>query len=127
MRREQIMTKPGVYFIVDLAIDDGKLDQFQTIADSMSAGTQEEPGALAYEFYLDAAQRHCRLIEIYSDSNAALAHCKGRVVQQLVPQLLAVSSLTGFSVYGDLDAETAGVLTEGGAQLVQTWRGFNRF
>src|SRR4051812_29415050 len=117
MRREQ-MTKPGVYFIVDLAIDDGKLEEFQTIAGSMAAGTHEEAGAQAYEFYLDAAQRHCRLIEIYSDSNAALAHCKGRVVQQLLPQLLSVSSLTGFSVYGDLDAETAGVLTEGGAQLL---------
>ena len=121
------MTKPGVYFIVDLAIAEGKLGEFQTIADEMVAGTQTEPGALAYEFYLDADRRQCRLIEIYSDSDAALAHCKGRVVQQLVPKLLGVSALAGFAVYGELSAETAEILAGAGAQLFTTWRGFNRF
>jgi quinol monooxygenase YgiN len=121
------MTKPGVYFIVDLTIAEGRIDEFQAIAEEMVAGTQTEPGALGYEFYLDADRRQCRLIEIYSDSDAALSHCKGRVVQQLVPKLLTVSSLTGFSVYGDLSAETAEILTQGGAQLFKTWRGFNRF
>ena len=121
------MTKPGVYFIVDFAIAEGKLAEFQAIADDMVAGTQTEPGALAYEFYVDPSQQQSRLIEVYADSNAALAHCQGRVVQELVPKLLGVSSLTGFSVYGDLSPETADVLTEGGAQLFKTWRGFNRF
>ena len=121
------MTKPGVYFIVDLNIADGRADEFQAIAEEMVAGTQEEPGALGYEFYVDEDQKECRLIEIYSDSDAALAHCKGRVVQQLVPKLRGVSSLAGFSVYGDLTAETADILTQGGAQLFKTWRGFNRF
>ena len=121
------MTKPGVYFIVDLAIADGKLQAFQTIAQSMVEGTQQEPGALAYEFYLDSDEKHCRLIEIYSDSDAALAHCKGRVVQELVPKLLEVSSLTGFSVYGDLSAEAAQLLKQTGAQLYSSSCGFNRF
>lgn len=121
------MTKPGVYFIVDLIITEGKVDEFQSIAEEMVAGTQEEAGALGYEFYLDAAARNCRLIEIYADSNAALVHCQGRVVQQLVPRLLTVSNLTGFSVYGDLNAETAEILTQSGAQLFKTSRGFNRF
>ena len=121
------MTKPGVYFIVDLTIAEGKATEFQSIADEMVAGTQTEAGALAYEFYLDETQRQCRLIEVYSDSDAALAHCQGQVVQQLVPKLLGVSSLTGFSVYGDLTSETAEMLTQGGAQLFKSWRGFNRF
>jgi quinol monooxygenase YgiN len=121
------MTKPGVYFIVDLTIVEGRVDEFQAIAEEMVAGTQTEPGALGYEFYLDADRRQGRLIEIYSDSDAALAHCKGRVVQELVPKLLSVSSLAGFSVYGDLSAEAADVLTQGGAKLFQQWRGFNRF
>jgi len=121
------MTKPGVYFIVDLAIAAGKLDQFQAIAEDMVAGTREENGAVAYEFYLDAEQQRCRLIEIYSGSDAALAHCQGRVVQELVPKLLGVSTLTGFAVYGDLSAEAAELLTQVGAQLFTTWRGFNRF
>jgi quinol monooxygenase YgiN len=121
------MTKPGVYFIVDLAITEGKLEQFNETAESMVAGTLEEAGALAYEFYLDTAQRQCRLVEIYSDSEAALSHSKGRVVQELVPKLLEVSAITGFSVYGDLSADAAELLTQMGAQLFKTWRGFNRF
>jgi quinol monooxygenase YgiN len=121
------MTKPGVYFIVDLAITDGKVEEFQAIAKTMVAATQEEAGALAYEFYIDAKQRQCRLIEIYSGSDAALAHSKGRVVQELVPKLLEVSAITSFSVYGDLSAEAADLLTQMGAQLFQTWHGFNRF
>ena len=121
------MTKPGVYFIVDLAIAEGKVDEFERIARDMVAGTQTEPGALGYEFYLDADRRQCRLIEVYSDSDAALTHCKGHVVQQLVPELLGVSSLAGFSVYGDLTSEAAETLTNGGAQLFKQWQGFNRF
>jgi quinol monooxygenase YgiN len=121
------MAKPGVYFVVDLAVADGKLEAFQTIAQSMVEGTQQEPGALAYEFYFDSSQEQCRLIEIYADSDAALTHCKGRVVQELVPKLLEVSSLTGFSVYGDLNAETAELLTQVGAQLYSSSCGFNRF
>jgi len=121
------MTKPGVYFIVDLAIADGKLEAFQAIAQSMVEGTQQESGALAYEFYFDRSQKQCRLIEIYSDSDAALAHSKGRVVQELVPKLLEVSELTGFSVYGDLSTEAAELLTQIGAQLYSSSCGFNRF
>ncbi|HXI26750.1 MAG TPA: antibiotic biosynthesis monooxygenase [Pyrinomonadaceae bacterium] len=117
------MTKPGVYFIVDLAIAGGKLEAFQTIAQSMVEGTQQEPGALAYEFYFDNSRKKCRLIEIYSDSDAALA----RVVQELVPKLLEVSSLTGFSVYGDLTTEAEQLLTQIGAQLYSSSCGFNRF
>jgi len=121
------MTKPGVYFIVDLAIGDGKLEAFQTIAQNMVEGTQQEPGALAYEFYLDSSQEQCRLIEIYSDSDAALAHSKSRVVRELVPKLLEVSALTRFLVYGDLSDEAAQLLTKIGAQLYSSSCGFNRF
>src|SRR5689334_19953517 len=115
------MTKRGVYFIVDLAIT-GRVDEFQQIANDMVAGTQTEPGALGYEFYLDADRNQCRLIEVYADSDAALKHCQGPVVQQLVPRLLGVSTLTGFSVYCDLSAEAAAILTEGGAQLFTQWQ-----
>lgn len=121
------MEKPGVYFIVDLALAESKLDAFQAIAEEMVSVTQEEPGALGYEFYLDADQVQCRLIEVYADSDAVVAHIKGRAVQELVPKLLEVSALTGFSVYGALSTEAADMLTQVGAKLFSTWRGFNRF
>ena len=121
------MTKPGVYFIVDVAITEGKIEEFKAIAAEMVVGTQNEPGALAYEFYFDATQRQCRLIEVYLNSEAALAHCNGPVVRELVPKLLTASTIVGFSVYGDLSNETAEILTQTGAKLFTTWQGFNRF
>jgi quinol monooxygenase YgiN len=121
------MTKSGVYFIVDFAIPAGQFEEFQSVAAEMVTGTQSEPGALAYEFYPNAEGTHSRLIEVYADSVAALLHTRGRVVQELVPKLLNVSSLSGFSVYGDLTAECAEMLTRGGATLFNTRQGFNRF
>ncbi len=121
------MTKPGVYFIVDLAIAESQLDAFQAIAEEMVQVTKQESGALGYEFYLDPDQGQCRLIEVYADSDAVVAHVKGRAVQELVPKLLELSTMTGFSVYGDLSPEAANMLTQVGAKLFKTWRGFNRF
>jgi len=40
------MDKSLVYFAVDLAISDGKLDQFERVAREMAAGTPKEEGAL---------------------------------------------------------------------------------
>jgi len=42
------MSKGRVRFNVDLTINEGKLDAFQGIAQTMIAGTQKEPGALGY-------------------------------------------------------------------------------
>jgi quinol monooxygenase YgiN len=44
------MSKQMVQFNVDLTINEGKLDAFRNIAEAMTAGTQKEPGALAYEW-----------------------------------------------------------------------------
>src|ERR1700682_5804750 len=94
-----------VRFTVDLAINDGKLDQFASVAQEMITGTLKEPGALAYEFFLSADRRRCLLLETYADANAVLAHMKGSVVQGLVPKLLETSIINSFEVYEDPGAE----------------------
>lgn len=82
------MSKQTVRFNVNLTIHPGKLEAFQSIAQTMIAGTQKEPGALAYEWHFSTDRKQCRLIETYSDTNAVLAHVNGPVVQQLVAKLL---------------------------------------
>src|ERR1700682_6494490 len=98
-----------VRFTVDLAISDGKLDQFDNIAKEMIACTLKEPGALAYEFFLSADHKRCLLLETYVDANAVLAHMKGSAVA-LVPKLLETSSINSFEVYGDPGPEAAKIL-----------------
>jgi len=90
------MSKQAVQFNVDLTINEGKLDAFRGIVQAMIAGTQKEPGALGYEWYLSGDRKRCRIVENYKDADAALAHMTSAGVRELVPKMLEVSSLNRF-------------------------------
>jgi quinol monooxygenase YgiN len=109
--------KTTVRFTVELDIADGKFDDFGHIARTMADRTKAEPGALEYDFYISDDRKHCRLLEAYTNAEATLAHLKGPVVQEMVPQLLSVSTLTRFQVYGDPGAEAARILGGLGAAI----------
>src|SRR5580704_12705738 len=109
--------EPTVRFTVELDIAGGKFDDFGHIARTMGVLTKAEPGALEYDFYISDDRKRCRLLEAYANAEATLAHLKGPVVQELVPQLLSVSSLTRFEVYGDPGAEAAEMLGGIGAAI----------
>jgi quinol monooxygenase YgiN len=114
-----------VRFTVDLAITDGKLDQFDSIAKEMIVCTLKEPGALGYEWFLSADHKRCLLLETYVDANAVLAHMKGSAVA-LVPKLLETSSINSFEVFGDPGAEAAKILAGVGAEIFPLWQGLGR-
>lgn len=120
------MDKNMVRFTVDLAINEGKFNQFESIVRAMIAGTLKEAGALGYEWFLSADRKRCRLLETYADANAVLAHCSGPVVQELVPKILETSTISGFEVYGDPGPEAAKMLAGIGAEIFPLWRGLGR-
>jgi quinol monooxygenase YgiN len=120
------MVKQTVLLAVDLIIKDGKLDEFEGIAQEMVAGTQKEPGTLGYDWFLSADRKKCRLIETYADANAVLAHFNGPVVQVLVPKLLGTASLAGFEVYGDPGTKAREMLAGFGAEMFEFRRGLGR-
>lgn len=115
------MPNTKVHFIVDLAIHEGKLANFESTVASMVAGTEKEPGALTYDWFLSKDRKQCRLIETYADANAASAHANGPVVQSLVPKMLENSTLTGFKVYGDPGPQAAEILAKVGAEIIPQW------
>ncbi len=115
-----------IQFTVSFAIHEGKFEAFEALAKNMSDGTQQETGAAVYEFFLSSDQTQCRLVERYADANAVQAHLAGPVVQQLVPQMLELSDLTGFEVYGDPGSDAAKVLGAVGAHIYDRWQGFSR-
>ncbi|MFZ0418619.1 MAG: antibiotic biosynthesis monooxygenase [Candidatus Sulfotelmatobacter sp.] len=117
------MTNPKVHFVVSLAINDGKLAQFQSVAQEMIAGTVKEAGALGYEWFLSADRKRCRLVETYVDPDAVLAHMSGPVVRNLVPKMLETASLSSFEVYGDPGAEAGKTLAGIGAEIFPFWHG----
>ena len=86
---------------VSLTIHDGKLDEFQRLAQEAVAVARKEPGTLAYEWYLSADGKQCRLVEVYADAEATLAHFLGPAVQEIVPKIAQHASISGFDIYGD--------------------------
>jgi quinol monooxygenase YgiN len=120
------MSQNEVIFDVGFAVNEGKLEAFQRIAEEMRAGTDKEAGTQAYEWYFSKDRTRCHLIEIYSDAHAVLAHMHGPAVQKLVPKLLELASVTGFEVFGDPGAQSTEILTKLGAEIFQFWRGISR-
>jgi quinol monooxygenase YgiN len=115
-----------VRFTVDLTINAGKFDTFESIAQAMIAGSQKEPGTLGYDWCLSGDRKRCRLVETYVDANAVLAHLTGPVVQELVPKLLEASSLSGFEVYGNPGPKAAQMLAGLRAEIFELWHGLSR-
>jgi quinol monooxygenase YgiN len=119
------MTKQSVYFVVSFKVNDGKLDAFKETAQAMIAGTQQEPGALGYEWHFSDDHKGCRLLETYADQAAVQAHISGKAVQ-MIPKLLESSNVSGFEVYGNPGPEAAKTLKGSGAELFEFWRGLAR-
>jgi quinol monooxygenase YgiN len=120
------MVKHMVRFTLDLTIGAEKFEKFEDIAQAMIAGSQREPGTLGYDWCLRGDRKRCRLVETYADADAVLAHLTGPVVQELVPKLLATSSISGFEVYGDPGPKAAQMLTGFGAEIFEPWHGLSR-
>lgn len=117
------MNADKVHFVIDLAIHEGKFDEFAATLKLMTEGTAREPGALVYEWYLSDDRRRCRLLETYVDAAAMRQHMASHVVQELVPKLLTFSTIERFEVYGAPDAESAAGLRSMGAQIYSHWHG----
>jgi quinol monooxygenase YgiN len=120
------MLKQAVRFTVDLTINEGRVDEFEGIAQAMIAGTQKEPGALGYDWCLSSDRKRCRILETYADTNAVLAHLRGPVVQEFVPKILKASSISRFEVYGDPGPEASRMLAGFGAEIFELWHGLSR-
>jgi quinol monooxygenase YgiN len=115
-----------VHFNVSLTIREGKYAAFEETAMAMIAGTQKEPGALGYEWYLSGDRKSCRLLETYANAEAALAHCTGPVVRDLVPKLLESASVSAFEVYGDSGPQVTAMLAGFGAGFFAFQHGLGR-
>jgi quinol monooxygenase YgiN len=115
-----------IHFNVSLNIQEGKLAAFEETAIAMIAGTRKETGTLGYEWYLSSDRRSCRLLETYANADAALTHCTGPVVRELVPRLLESASVTTFEVYGDPGPQVTAMLAGFGAGFFGFHRGLGR-
>ena len=95
------MAEQVVRLTVDFAVSSEQLEEFTRIAQAMTAVSASEPGTLAYEWYVGADGKRFRLVETYANASAIEAHFMGPAVQQWVPQIVPISRVDGFEIYGD--------------------------
>lgn len=109
-----------------LAIRDGQLDTFRSLMEEMVAATQAgEPGALAYEWFVDDAGAVCHLYERYADDAAAMTHL-GNFGANFADRFFACVEPTAFHVYGDSGDDVRAALAGFGAVFLGTFGGFAR-
>jgi quinol monooxygenase YgiN len=120
------MEKQVVRLTVDLVVNDGQLEAFKSIAQSLTSVSKAEPGTLGYEWFSSADGKNFRLVETYVDASAVEAHFMGPAVQQWVPRLVEVSTPTAMEIYGDPGPKVTEMASGFGAVIFQYWIGIDR-
>ena len=116
----------NIFWLLELSIDDGKLDEFKRLAEEMSAATRNEAGAIAYEWFLGADNATCHIYERYSDNAATLVHL-GNFGARFAERFMGCVTPTSFDVYGPADDQVRGGLAGMGAVHYDTQlAGFSR-
>ena len=119
------MTK-HVYWILELSIKDGHLDQLKELMEEMSTATkQNEPHALNYEWWISEDGSACHIFERYENSAAVMVHL-GNFGSKFMERFMSHVDPTGFKVYGDASDEVKAALTAFGPQYLTQLGGFTR-
>lgn len=112
--------------LLEFAIKDGQLDTFKSLIKEMIEATQSnEPGALNYEYFLDAGGKAGQVYERYTDSAATMTHL-GTFGEKFAERFLAVLEPTRFFVYGNPNDEVRAGLEPFGPVYMEQVGGFAR-
>ena len=120
------MMEQIVRLTVSFTVNEGQLEAFKSIAETMTEGTKAEPGTLGYEWFSGGDGKHYRLVETYADASAVEAHFTGPVVQQLVPRLVELCKLEALEFYGDPGPKVREMAAANGGVFFQYWLGIGR-
>lgn len=64
-----------VSWIFELSVNEGALDNLKSLMKEMVEATaSNEPGTLAYEWFISEDGKQCHIHELYKDSAATVAH-----------------------------------------------------
>ena len=115
-----------VEWILELEIANGKLDALEALMQEMSDATQaDEPGALVYEWYVDAGATACHIIERYADSDAAMAHLSN-FGQKFAERFTTTLKPTAISVYHPASVQLMAALGSFAPLQYKRFGGFHR-
>jgi quinol monooxygenase YgiN len=99
-----------IYWILEVAIQPGMLEDFRAVAKDLIASSESEPGTLGYEYYLNADNTACHIYERYKDSAAVATHVKS--FARFAERFMQSCTPTRFHIYGTPSEEVKAALAE---------------
>jgi quinol monooxygenase YgiN len=114
-----------IQYAVHWKIHDGKLNEFKRIAAEATRVVEEkEPNMQGYNWYFDADETNCTLLEQYPSAEHILTHLGN--VGEILGQLLEIADIS-INVYGEIGADAKAALDPLGAVYHDQLVGFSRF
>ncbi len=99
---------------VELAISEGRLDEFLALTVEMVEFAKTESGVLSYQRFVSQDGQTVHVYERYADSHAALTHLQN-FAERFAPRFSSMASRRQFDVYGAPSEELKSVLVGFGA------------
>jgi len=119
------MSKP-LFWIVEGVIQQGALDALRSLIDEMVTSAQaDEPGTMAYEWFILPDKSRICIYERYADSPAAMKHLEtfGVRFADRLGQLVRIERVT---VFGDASEEVVKALGDEDTRFLMPLSGFTR-
>jgi quinol monooxygenase YgiN len=114
-----------VQFVVELAINAGEQEDFKKWAKAaIDVIEAKEPETIAYRWHLNDDETMCYISEWYPSSDVLAAHLEN--VGPSLAEMLKVSKITRFEVFGNLTPAAKEMLEAAGANTYGFWEGFSR-
>ena len=99
-----------IYWILEVAILPGQLENFRAVANDLIAKTKSEPGTLAYEWNLSQDETVCDIYERYQNADALLAHV--RSFGAFAERFMQACRPINFHVYGPANDDVKATLAD---------------
>jgi len=115
-----------VYWVLDLEIREGKLDEAKALGKEMSDATKaNEPGTLNYEWTIGDDNRRVTVFERFADSAAAALHL-GAFMKNFAPRFMECFEPKNLVTHGSPSDELRKMLDGMGSKYMTPIGGFSR-
>ena len=115
----------NVYWLLELAVTPGQLNELGGLMREMVEAAREEPGTLNYEWSISADATVCNVYVRYRDAAAVMAHMRS-FGSRFSVRFMELAKITRMTVYGSPGAEVRRALAPYGPVYLAPFGGFKR-
>ncbi len=114
----------NVYWMITARVKTGRLAELKGQIAALIEKTENEPGALSYDFWFSQQETRLHVHERFRDSASAIAHLRN--VRREIGPFMDTIEMDPFVVMGDVDAEARALFSSLGAEVAQFAGGLER-